>query len=147
MLITCYVLFLGVVLGNDGGMVANIKIPFSFGFGGPIGSGKQWLPWVYVEDTVGIIMHAIENEHCTGILNGTAPNPVTSEEFTKAYASALRRPHLFPLPDFVANAVFGSEAAEVLLEGQKVLPKRTLELGYKFKCPDIQSVCKELVKS
>ncbi|CAG5135907.1 unnamed protein product [Candidula unifasciata] len=137
----------GVVLGNDGGMVANIKTPFYFGLGGPIGSGKQWLPWIYVEDTVGIIMHAIENEHITGILNGTAPNPVTSEEFTKAYASALRRPHLFPMPAFVAKAVFGAEAAGVLLEGQKVLPKRTLEMGYTFKYTDIKWVCEKLVSS
>uniref|UniRef100_A0A0B6ZIY9 DUF1731 domain-containing protein n=1 Tax=Arion vulgaris TaxID=1028688 RepID=A0A0B6ZIY9_9EUPU len=135
----------GIVLGNDGGMVANIKTPFSLGLGGPIGSGKQWLSWIHVEDLVGIIMHAVETEHCKGVLNATAPKPVTSGTFTKAYASALHRPHLFPMPAFVANAMFGSEAAEVMLDGQKVLPKRTLEMGYQFKYPDIESACKNLV--
>ncbi|KAH9515519.1 hypothetical protein Btru_011326 [Bulinus truncatus] len=135
----------GVVLGNDGGVIQNIKMPFYLGLGGPIGSGKQWFSWIHVEDMAGIIVYAIENDHVKGILNGTSPNPVRSEEFTKAYASALCRPHLVPLPSFAANAMFGKEGGAVLLEGQKVLPKRTLELGYQFKYPSIESACKQLV--
>lgn len=109
-----------------------------------MGSGKQWFPWIHVEDLAGIVLHAVENEQVTGVLNGTSPNPVLSQEFTKAYASALHRPHLFPLPSLVVNAVFGAEAGPVLLDGQKVLPKRTLESGYKFQYPTVQAACKQL---
>ncbi|KAK3757935.1 hypothetical protein RRG08_058249 [Elysia crispata] len=135
----------GVVIGKGGGVVENVRLPFSLGLGGPIGSGNQWFPWIHVDDMAGIVMHAIETDTVTGVLNGTAPNPVRSSEFTKAFASALCRPHLFPLPEFVAKTVFGSEEAIVLLDGQKVLPKRTQEVGYNFKFPDVNSACKEVV--
>ncbi|GFO11252.1 epimerase family protein sdr39u1 [Plakobranchus ocellatus] len=135
----------GVVVGRGGGVVENIRLPFTLGLGGPIGSGQQWFPWIHVNDMAGIILHAIEKDSVTGVLNGTAPNPVKSAEFTKSFASALNRPHLFPLPGFVVKTVFGSEEADVLLEGQKVLPKRTQESGYKFKFPDVHSACKEVV--
>ncbi|CAL1539997.1 unnamed protein product [Lymnaea stagnalis] len=134
----------GVVVGKEGGVIQNIKTPFSLGLGGPIGSGKQWFPWIHVEDMAGIILHAVENDRVSGILNGTAPNPVRSGEFTKAYASALFRPHLIPLPSFAVNAMFGQEGGTILLEGQKVLPKRTLEAGYKFKYPTIELACKQV---
>uniref|UniRef100_A0A2C9JMW9 DUF1731 domain-containing protein n=1 Tax=Biomphalaria glabrata TaxID=6526 RepID=A0A2C9JMW9_BIOGL len=134
----------GIVLGKDGGVIQNMKMQFYLGLGGPIGSGKQWFSWIHIEDMAGIILYAIENDKVTGILNGTAPNPVRSEEFTKAYASALWRPHLIPLPSFVLNAVFGTEAGTILMEGQKVLPKRTLEFGYKFKYPTISEACRLL---
>ncbi|XP_005109612.1 epimerase family protein SDR39U1 [Aplysia californica] len=135
----------GVVLGKDGGMVQNLKTPFYLGAGGPIGSGKQWLPWIHVDDMVGIILFSVENDNVKGVLNGTAPGVVASGEFTKSFASAMWRPHLFPMPAFVVNNMFGSEAGIVMLEGQKVTPKRALELGYKFKYPDVTSACKELV--
>ncbi|XP_059164445.1 epimerase family protein SDR39U1-like [Physella acuta] len=135
----------GIVLGNEGGVIQNIKLPFSLGLGGPMGSGKQWFPWIHVEDLAGIVLHAIENDQVTGVLNGTSPNPVLSQEFTKAYASALHRPHLIPLPSFVVSTVFGAEAGPVLLDGQKVLPKRTLESGYRFQYPTVQAACKQLV--
>ncbi|GFR90131.1 epimerase family protein SDR39U1 [Elysia marginata] len=138
------VLRTGVVVGRGGGVVENIRLPFSLGLGGPIGSGNQWFPWIHVEDVAGIVMHAIETDTVTGVLNGTAPGAVKSSEFTKAFASALCRPHLFPLPAFVARGVFGTEEADVLLDGQKVLPKRTQESGYKFKFPDVESACREV---
>ena len=135
----------GVVLGKGGGVVEDIRLPFSLGLGGPIGSGNQWFPWVHVEDIAGIVQHAIETDTVTGVLNGTAPGPVKSSEFTKAFASALCRPHIFPLPEFAVKTVFGSEEANMLLDGQKVLPKRTQDSGYVFKYPDIQSACKQVV--
>lgn len=125
-------------------MIQNIRLPFYLGGGGPIGSGQQWLSWIHIDDMAGILWHAIENEHVTGVLNGTAPLPVHSKHFTKAFASALRRPHLVPLPSFVVQTVFGSEAATVMLDGQYVLPKRTMESGYSFKFPDVESACKNL---
>ena len=123
----------------------NIRLPFSLGLGGPVGSGNQWFPWIHIDDIVGIVMHAIETDTVTGVLNGTAPSPVRSSEFTKAYASALNRPHFFPLPEFVVRTVFGSEEANIVLDGQKVLPKRTQELGYVFKYPDVESAIREIV--
>ena len=126
-------------------MVQNLKLPFYLGGGGPIGSGKQWLPWIHVEDIAGIIMFCVENDNVEGVLNGTAPGVASSEEFTKSFASAMCRPHFVPFPAFACNLMFGAEGASIMLEGQKVLPKKTLDLGYTFKYPDILSACKELV--
>lgn len=131
------------MLGREGGVIKNMIIPFWLGFGGPISDGKQFFPWVHVEDVAGITAHAIDNDNVTGILNATAPMPVTNAQFTQAFAKALWRLAYIPVPTFLLNAVFGSERALVMTQGQKVLPKRTLESGYKFKYPDITSACKE----
>jgi uncharacterized protein (TIGR01777 family) len=117
--------------------------PFWFGLGGRIGSGKQWLPWIHAGDAAGIFAHAIEKEHVSGILNGTAPNPVTNAEFTAAFGKAMWRPTFLPVPEFTLNMIYGPERAKVLLQGQKVLPKRTLESGYKFTFPEITAACEE----
>ena len=110
-----------------------------------IGSGKQYFPWIHIDDMTGIITHALENDHVTGVLNGVAPEIVTNERFTKEYASALWRPAIIPTPSFVFNLVFGHERAKLLLEGQKVIPKRTLELGYKFKYPELKEALEDIV--
>lgn len=124
-------------------MIAKLIVPFWLGAGGNLGSGKQWFPWVHVHDVANIIKYAIENDHATGVLNAVAPQPVTNAEFTRAFAKALWRPAVFPLPGFVVNTVFGAERGKAMLEGQKVIPKRTQELGYKFLYPDITSACKQ----
>lgn len=134
----------GVVLGRDGGMIQQIYWPFFMGVGGRIGSGQQWFPWIHVEDIAGIITHAITDDSVSGILNGVAPQPATNTDFTKAFASSMGRPALFPVPGFVMNTVYGPERGKVILEGQKVSPKRTLESGYKFAFPDLTSACKSL---
>ena len=117
--------------------------PFFFNLGGTLGSGKQWFPWIHIDDITGIFVHAIENDHVTGVLNGTAPNPVTNAQFTKAFAGAMWRFAVFPTPAFVVKTVLGDENARVVLEGQKVIPKRTLESGYNYIHPHIESACKE----
>lgn len=134
----------GVVLGRDGGMIQQIYYPFFFGLGGPISSGEQWFPWIHVDDLVGIVLHAITNDNVSGVLNGVAPESATNADFTKAFASAMCRPAFFPVPGFVMNFVFGHERGKVMLEGQKVIPKRTLESGYTFLFPDLASACKNL---
>nr|XP_054748602.1 epimerase family protein SDR39U1-like [Lytechinus pictus] len=134
-----------VVLGKTGGAMGQMKWPFYFGVGGVIGSGQQFFPWIHIDDIAGIFLHAIENEDVTGVLNGIAPKPVTNHGFTKALGAAMWRPTIFPLPGFVVKGVFGDERAVMLLEGQKVLPKRTLDSGYKFRYPDINSALKEVV--
>lgn len=134
--------FLGVVLGRSGGMIQQIYWPFYFGLGGPVGSGKQPFPWIHIDDISGIFLHGINSDSVSGVLNGVAPNIATNGEFSKALARAMWRPCLFPLPEFALNLAFGKERAAMMTTGPKVLPKRTLESGYKFKYPDIKSACK-----
>ena len=133
----------GLVLGREGGAIANLIFPFWMGVGGPVGSGKQWFPWIHVEDVAGIFTHAIENSHVTGVLNAVAPEQNTNKEFASAFGRALWRPAIFPLPGFVLSCVYGSERAKVMTDGQCVVPERTLALGYQFIYPDLDSACKE----
>ena len=119
--------------------------PFWFGVGGVIGSGSQYFPWIHVDDLAGIFVHAIENDHVTGILNGVSPKIVTNHSFTKAFGRALCRPTIFPLPGFVVNGMFGQERGIMLLEGQNVVPKRTIDSGYKFKYETIDEALEQVV--
>lgn len=135
---------IGIALGREGGIIGNTFLPFFLGLGGKTGSGKQWFPWVHVDDVVGIIEHAIEDDQVTGVLNATAPEAVNNETFAKTFACAMWRPAFFPMPDFVVNGIFGKERAQIMLKGQKVVPERTLDLGYKFIYPDLKSACKEV---
>ncbi|XP_071958527.1 epimerase family protein SDR39U1-like isoform X2 [Antedon mediterranea] len=136
---------IGVALGKDGGVIKQMKLPFYLGLGGVIGSGEQFFPWIHVDDIAGIFIHAIENDNVEGALNATAPSVTTNHDFTKAFAAALWRPSIFPLPEFIVKAMLGSERAVVLLEGQNVQPKRTLESGYTFKYTSITDALKDIV--
>ncbi|XP_075524594.1 epimerase family protein SDR39U1 isoform X5 [Dermacentor variabilis] len=136
----------GVVLGSNGGMVQQLYWPFFLGLGGPVASGTQFMPWVHISDIVGILIHAMSKEGLTGVLNGVAPQIVTNAEFTKEFARAMWRPALFPLPKFVLDLAFSPERATMMTEGQKVIPKRTLESGYKYKFPDVQSACQDVLQ-
>nr|CAG4651042.1 EOG090X07KR [Simocephalus serrulatus] len=133
----------GVVLGRKGGMIAQLYFPFFFGMGGPVGSGQQYLPWIHLHDIARLFLYAIENKPVEGVLNGVSPNLVTSKEFAKAFGRSLWRPAFIPLPEFACNIMLGPERARMLTEGQKVIPKRTLESGFQYKYPDIGSACKE----
>lgn len=136
----------GVVIGREGGMIQSLILPFWFGLGGPIGDGSHDLPWIHVQDICNMIKFAIEKPEVSGILNGVAPELITNRDFTKAFASALIRPALFPLPEFVLNLIFGKERAVLLTKGAKVVPKRPQELGYKYQFPDIRSACKDVAR-
>jgi uncharacterized protein (TIGR01777 family) len=127
----------GVVLGNGGGALASLKIPFLLFGGGPIDLGREWMSWIHMEDIVGIYVHLLENENCEGIFNGVAPEPVTNKVFSSAFGASLARPSWLPLPSFMLRLIVG-EAALVIVNGQKVLPKRTLEAGYVFKHPKVE---------
>jgi hypothetical protein len=113
---------------------------------GVIGGGKQIMSWIHIADMVGIIVHALESDNVRGILNATAPQPVTNSEFTTAFASALWRPAFIPMPAFAVNTIFGQERGILLLEGQKVVPKKAMESGYSFMFPDINSCLLDIVK-
>nr|CAG4643263.1 EOG090X07KR [Ilyocryptus agilis] len=133
----------GVVLGRRGGMIEQLFWPFFFGLGGPVGSGEQYLPWIHLHDIARLFLYAIEKEPVEGVLNGVAPGIVTSRQFARAFGSSLWRPALLPMPEFAMDTLLGAERAKMITRGQKVIPKRTLELGFKYKFPDIQSACKE----
>ncbi|KAM7400170.1 hypothetical protein PAMA_004731 [Pampus argenteus] len=142
----------GAVLGRDGGAMKQMQLPFWLGLGGTLGSGRQPFPWIHVSDLAGIIAHALEPPADTPspspiVLNGVAPALNTNYEFTKELGRVLRRPTVFTVPGFILNAIMGSEVAVILTNGQKVVPKRTLEAGFQYKYPDLTSALKQIVGS
>lgn len=136
----------GIVLSKDGGALATMLTPFKLGVGGVIGSGKQWMSWVSLDDVVAIVHFAIENEKLRGAVNVTSPQPVTNEEFTKTMGEVLYRPTFLPLPEFAVNLVFGEMGDALLIDSTKVIPKRLLDAGYKFEYPDLQTALEHAVK-
>ncbi|MEH6825032.1 MAG: TIGR01777 family oxidoreductase [Motiliproteus sp.] len=132
----------GVVLGQ-GGALQRMLPAFKFALGGPIGSGKQWFSWVHLDDMVAIIEFLLVHEVLTGVFNATAPEPVTNAVFTQALGRALHRPALLPMPGFVLRLILG-EGAELLCEGQRVVPVRLQEAGFEFAYPDIDQALKVL---
>jgi uncharacterized protein len=136
----------GIVLSKDGGALATMMTPFKLGVGGVVGSGKQWMSWVSLDDVVGIVNYALENENLRGAVNVTSPNPVTNEEFTKTLGEVLYRPTFLPLPEFAVNLVFGEMGDALLIDSTKVIPKRLLDAGYEFKHPDLKTALKNAVK-
>lgn len=129
----------GVVIGPKGGALQSMYPAFFMGAGGPVGSGQQWFPWVHLDDVVGIWMHALRTDTVHGVLNGVSPQHVTNKQFATTFGQVLRRPAILPLPAFAVRMMFGATRASMLLEGQKVEPRRTLQSGYKFIYPDIHS--------
>ncbi|OIP69528.1 MAG: TIGR01777 family protein [Oscillatoriales cyanobacterium CG2_30_44_21] len=132
----------GIVLGM-GGAIGKMLPIFQVGGGGKIGSGKQWFSWIHRDDLVNLIIEAIVNPQIADALNGTAPQPVTNEKFTVAFAKAINRPAFLPVPAAALILVFG-EGATVLLDGQKVLPKKAELNQFQFKYPDIDSALKQI---
>jgi uncharacterized protein len=132
----------GVALGSDGGALEKMLPPFRTGMGGVVGSGRQWISWIHIDDLVGIYLMAIDG--LTGPVNACAPNPVTNANFTKALGEALKRPSVLPVPTFALRALLG-EGAQIVLEGQRVLPKRTEALGYRFRFTDIKDALANLL--
>lgn len=126
----------GLVLGADGGALAKLLPLFKLGLGGIVASGRQWYPWIHIDDQIGVYLHAIDGTD--GVLDATAPNPVRNADFTKALGAALHRPTLFPAPAFAVQLVLG-EGASVVTEGQRVLPTRTLATGYRFRYETIET--------
>jgi uncharacterized protein (TIGR01777 family) len=139
------VLRTGHVLTPRGGFLKELLTPFKLGVGGPLAGGDQYVSWIHVEDEVGLILWALDNENVSGTINGTAPNPVTNKEFSKALGRAVNRPAVMPVPGLVLDLKFGREFGQVLRGGQRVIPKRALELGYEFKHPDLDEALNDLL--
>ncbi len=137
----------GIVLEKGGGTLAQLIPPFNLGLGGPMGSGNQWFSWIHRDDLIGLIFHAIDNENIEGVINGTAPEPVTNKVFSKALGKAMKRPAFIPLPVFVLKTIFGQMADEIMLNGQKVLPKKSEENGYIFKYAKIDLALEDIFKA
>lgn len=136
----------GVVLAKEGGALGQMLTPFKFGVGGVIGSGKQWMSWISLEDEIEIFNFALENESVRGAINATAPNPATNEEFTKTLGAVISRPTILPLPEFAVNLVFGEMGDALLLDSTRVLPKRLTDFGFEFKHPTLKEALEHAVK-
>jgi uncharacterized protein len=132
----------GIALGSDGGALPKMLPAFRLGIGGVIGNGRQWLSWVHVDDLIDIYRMALDGAE--GPLNACAPNPVTNAAFTKELGAALRRPAVVPVPTLALRAMLG-EGAEMLLRGQRALPRRTQELGYRFEFPQLKDALRSLL--
>ncbi|MEA2133904.1 MAG: uncharacterized protein QOC68_1813 [Solirubrobacteraceae bacterium] len=126
----------GVVLARGGGALAKMLPFFKLGIGGPVAGGDQYLPWIHVDDVVGIYLAALDGEDWSGPVNATAPEPVTNKAFSKALGRALHRPAFAPVPGLAVRALYG-EMAEIVTKGQRVVPRRAQELGYAFGHTDL----------
>ena len=133
----------GVVLGR-GGALAKMLPPFKAFLGGPVGEGGQWMSWIHLDDLVALYVFALEDSEVTGPLNGTAPNPVTMKDFAAALGRALHRPSLLKVPAPAVRLLLG-EMSTVVLDGQRVLPKKTQELGFTFRFPEIDAALRDAV--
>ena len=130
----------GIVQSGKGGSLGKLKLPFQLGLGGRIGSGRQWLSWVSIDDEVGGILHVLQHEELQGPVNLTAPSPVPFGEYVKALGRALGRPTVIPTPTLGLDLLLGREMVrEMLLGGQRVLPAKLQATGYRHRYPDIDS--------
>lgn len=135
---------IGVVLSLEGGAMPKMLAPVKLGVGGPLGSGRQWFPWIHIDDIIGILRHAISTETLAGPINGAAPEEVTNAEFTRQLARMLGRPAFLPTPEFALKLIFGERAA-VLLASNRVIPKVAEQSGYKFKFANLTPALKDLL--
>jgi uncharacterized protein (TIGR01777 family) len=133
----------GLVLDRRGGLLKELLPPFKLGVGGPLAGGRQHMPWVHIADVVGMIVWALENDKVKGVLNVTAPEPVTNREFSKALGRVLGRPAVMPVPKPVLRIRLGGELAEAALAGQRVVPRRALDLGYEFRFTDVEAALRD----
>jgi uncharacterized protein (TIGR01777 family) len=135
----------GQVLSTEGGMLKEMLPPFKLGVGGPLAGGAQYVSWIHIEDEVGILLWALDDDRVSGVVNASSPNPATNKEFSKALGRALNRPAIAPVPGLVLDLKFGKEFGQVLRGGQRVLPKRTEELGYQFSYPNLDEALRDLL--
>lgn len=134
----------GLVIGDDGGFLKRMLLPFNLGLGGPMGDGQQWMSWIHRTDFISIIEKLLESKVLQGVFNGTAPEPVTNAEFSKTLGKVLNRPAFFPVPGFVLKILLG-EMSELLLGGQRVMPERLEQAGFEFKFKSLELALKDVL--
>jgi uncharacterized protein len=136
----------GLVLSKHGGLLAQLLLPFKLGVGGPIAGGEQFMSWIHIEDVVGLFLWALDDHRVWGVINATAPNPVTNRELSKALGRALHRPAVVPVPKFAVAALRGGELADAVAGGARVLPRRALDMGYEFRHPDLDEALRSALR-
>jgi uncharacterized protein (TIGR01777 family) len=129
---------IGLVLSRDGGALNKMLLPFQFGVGGVVGSGKQYWSWITIHDLILVIDHCLRTEGLRGPVNAVAPNTVTNYEFTKTLGRVVRRPTIIPMPAFLARLAFGEMADGLMLASARVVPSRLLESGYQFESSELE---------
>lgn len=134
---------IGLVLHPEGGGLQQMLTPFKLGIGGPMGSGKQWWSWIHRFDLVRLFAFLVENE-ATGAFNGTAPNPLRQRDFARVLGRVMGRPSFIPTPGFALKLALG-DMAELLTEGQRVMPKRTQQAGFAFDFPELEGALRDLL--
>ncbi len=135
----------GVALSSAGGALGRMLTPFKLGAGGPIAGGRQYVPWIHLDDVVGMIAVALEDPRWSGPINACAPEPVSNREFSRALGRAVHRPALAPLPGPMLKLLYG-EMAQVVLGGQRAVPARAQELGYRFRHPDLDEALRSAAR-
>jgi uncharacterized protein len=136
----------GIVLSPEGGALKTMLLPFRLGLGGRLGSGRQWMSWIAIDDEVGLFRHALTTHEVSGPVNATSPNPVTNREFTKTLGRVLGRPTLFTAPAPALRLALGDFAREGLLAGQRALPERALASGYRFEHPELEQALRHVLR-
>lgn len=135
----------GFILSPQGGGLAKMLLPFKLGGGGILGSGKQWMSWIALDDVAGVILHALHANSLDGPVNTVAPHPVTNREYTKTLGKVLNRPTIFPLPAFAAKLAFGEMADALLLSSQRVSSEMLVKSGYTFRHPELEGALRFLL--
>ena len=136
---------IGVVLGKGGGALSKMILPFRLGVGGQLGSGKQWMSWIHIDDLMELIAFLMKESTVRGVFNATSPFPVTNREFTQALAEAVHRPAIIPVPAFVLRLALG-EMAEVVLASQRSIPDAAQRAGFVFEHPDIFAALSQIAR-
>ncbi len=134
---------IGVVLGRAGGALPKMALPFRFGVGGRLGTGKQWTSWIHLDDLVALIEFAIATASMRGAVNAVAPNPVTNAEFTRELAAALHRPAIFPVPEVALKLLLG-EMSQVLFASERVVPEAAVRAGFQFRFTDLAGALRQI---
>ena len=140
------ILRFGVVLASDGGALPKMMMPFRFGAGGPVGSGNQWMSWIDRDDLLDEMIWSLDHENVRGVYNSTAPEPVRNRDFSKQLGRAMHRPSILPAPSFALRLMFGDMADEVLLGGQRVMPRRAQSEGFRFAYPAVESALRHVLQ-
>lgn len=136
---------IGLVIGQGGGAMQKTLPPFRLGLGGRLGSGQHWMPWVHLDDLVGMIHFLLDNRECHGAFNGSSPNPVRNSDFTRALGEALKRPAILPVPSIALRVLFG-EFAKYLCVSQRVVPQALESAGFQFRFPDIGPALQQVIQ-
>lgn len=134
------------VLDPRGGLIKQLLLPFKLGIGGPLAGGRQYMPWVHRDDEVALFLWALDDDRVTGSLNASSPNPVTNRQFSKTLGSVLRRPAVAPVPRAALVAMRGEELTDQILSSLRVVPRRALDLGFRFRFPELEPALRDLLR-